>query len=288
MLDQVVKDVRYRPLPGWPRHRVGDDRSVWVREDRAGFSDATPRRPSSYRGERHHRAKLTEPAVAEARRLYAEGWTWQSLADRYRVEPWTMWYAVSGRTWRHVPMPDVPIKPRWRALVPIERPGENPAVVLTDETGKTHRRAVELLYRAAFEPASLPPLWLARVPPRPPRRQPTIVPRELRPPLPPSPAPPPAIAPVAAQVVAEVLDELVPIEARAPIVDDIDDEPGPRRGGRHGRAKWSDDDVREARRLHSDGWSYKRLCERYGIGRVTLHYALVGKTFAHVKGGGNR
>jgi hypothetical protein len=53
-------------------------------------------------------------------------------------------------------------------------------------------------------------------------------------------------------------------------------------GSAHGRAKLDEKKVTEARWLHRNGWSYAALMSRYGIGRVTLHYALVGKTWSHV------
>jgi hypothetical protein len=55
-------------------------------------------------GSAHGRAKLDEAMVAEARRLKREGWTYPKLVERYGVGKVTLFYAVSGRTWRHVPM----------------------------------------------------------------------------------------------------------------------------------------------------------------------------------------
>ena len=55
------------------------------------------------RGSAHGRAKLDEPAVIEARRLKAEGWTYPALAERYGVGRVTLFYAISGRTWQHLP-----------------------------------------------------------------------------------------------------------------------------------------------------------------------------------------
>jgi hypothetical protein len=55
-------------------------------------------------GSAHGRAKLDEAKVAEARRLRREGWTYNDLARRYDVSENAVYYAVIGRTWRHVPM----------------------------------------------------------------------------------------------------------------------------------------------------------------------------------------
>lgn len=53
-------------------------------------------------GERHGRAKLTEAAVRELRRLHSEGHTLQSLADRYGVCLYTAAAAARRETWKHV------------------------------------------------------------------------------------------------------------------------------------------------------------------------------------------
>jgi hypothetical protein len=59
-------------------------------------------------GSAHGRAKLDEVKVAEARRLKRDGWTYPELAARYGVGKVTLFYAVSGRTWGHVPSDDGP------------------------------------------------------------------------------------------------------------------------------------------------------------------------------------
>lgn len=60
--------------------------------------------PERMTGSEHGRAKLDEPGVEEARRLKREGWTYPALAARYGVCRNTVYYAVTGRTWAHVPM----------------------------------------------------------------------------------------------------------------------------------------------------------------------------------------
>lgn len=56
------------------------------------------------RGSRHGRARLDEAKVIEARRLKRAGWTYPALVARYGVGKVTLFYAITGETWRHVPM----------------------------------------------------------------------------------------------------------------------------------------------------------------------------------------
>lgn len=53
-------------------------------------------------GEHHHRARLTEAMVIEARRLVALGHTRQSIADAFGVYHGTIGAAVARKTWRHL------------------------------------------------------------------------------------------------------------------------------------------------------------------------------------------
>jgi hypothetical protein len=55
-------------------------------------------------GEQHGQAKLTEASVLEARRLAKMGISLSAIARKYKVHPTTMWWAVKGVTWKHVPM----------------------------------------------------------------------------------------------------------------------------------------------------------------------------------------
>lgn len=50
-------------------------------------------------------SKLTDDIVAEARRRHALGQSGNSLAREYGVYDRTMWLALHGHTWKHVPMP---------------------------------------------------------------------------------------------------------------------------------------------------------------------------------------
>ena len=70
-----------------------------------------PRTVVAPRGESHGRAVLTEAKVIEARRLRSEGWAYHELGVRYGVSEGTVLAAVSGKTWRHVPMePETPVR----------------------------------------------------------------------------------------------------------------------------------------------------------------------------------
>ncbi len=285
--------VRYRQVPGWPRYRVGTDRSVWVRE-KARQVAHRPRplpvhRPSRNAGSANSRSLLTEELVAEARRLHAEGATPAELANRYGISPGGMWLALAGWNWSHVPMPPPPKRPgtRWRRLAPTADE------VRLHHDGRLHTRSVELLYRAAFEPDTLTSATLLRIPPRTQGAPLGAIPPPARRPLPP--LPPACDRPVLPAIAAAELPAVLPVDALAvagesfprsralaEIPDDDDGNGLPARGSANGRARLDEAKVAEARRLHAEGWSYRALCERYGIGRVTLHYALVGKTWSHV------
>jgi hypothetical protein len=59
------------------------------------------------RGETHNLHRLTDAIVLEARRAYAEGEvSVADLAAANGVGRATMGQAISGRTWKHLPMPD--------------------------------------------------------------------------------------------------------------------------------------------------------------------------------------
>jgi len=95
-------------------------------------------------------------------------------------------------------------------------------------------------------------------------------------------APPPPAAPatiaaaVAPPAVVEVLArDLVPVA-------EMPDDEGYRVGSRHGRARLDEAKVIEARRLHRAGLGYPALVQRFGVGKVTLFYAISGRTWAHV------
>jgi hypothetical protein len=269
--------IEFRPVPGWPRCRIGSDRSVWVRRRDAGPSPAAAARPGGGRarvGSASHFARLDESAVAELRRLHAEGATWRELAERFGVGELTVWRILTGRTWKHV-APGPPVRPRWVRLEPIESGGAGPAVRLY-HGGRQHTRSVDLLHRAAFDPESLPPAWLARIGPRPPASPPARLPLLAD-------LPPPYIAPAP---LALDRTEVAPIGAAPavvpPVEDDDDRDWEPLRGESNGRAKLNEDQVSEARRLRAEGWTERALAARFGVSPSGMHYALVGSSWSHV------
>jgi hypothetical protein len=67
--------------------------------------------PSSAKGAENNRAVLDDVKVIEARRLKREGWTYPELAARYGVCRNTVSYAVTGKTWSHIPMETAPPSP---------------------------------------------------------------------------------------------------------------------------------------------------------------------------------
>src|ERR1017187_5947719 len=97
-----------------------------------------------------------------------------------------------------------------------------------------------------------------------------------------------AIPPRAArQGAALVVEEL----AAAPIVAAIPAAPpnpwvGPvtryARGSQHGRAKLTEENVREVRRLRAQGWSGNAIARKLGIMRSTVYAILAGRTWTHV------
>ena len=58
-------------------------------------------------GSANHKAKLTEAIVITARRREAQGETSTALAREFGVSLSSMHAAIHGKTWRHVPFPEV-------------------------------------------------------------------------------------------------------------------------------------------------------------------------------------
>lgn len=101
---------RCGPLVTMHRDRRCRERSV-DQLYRAAFTPPPPDLPSGHpaaeehvRGSQHPLARLDESSVAEARRLKAEGWSYPDLVRRFGVSSSALFHAISGRTWRHVPM----------------------------------------------------------------------------------------------------------------------------------------------------------------------------------------
>lgn len=57
------------------------------------------------------------------------------------------------------------------------------------------------------------------------------------------------------------------------------------RGAANKTSKLTKEKVVEARRLHADGVTYTSLGERYGVSRVAIRNAIVGRTWRHVTEG---
>ena len=53
-------------------------------------------------GERHASARLTASDVREMRAIRASGWTFEAIGKLFGVHSVTAYYAVAGRTWRHL------------------------------------------------------------------------------------------------------------------------------------------------------------------------------------------
>jgi hypothetical protein len=56
------------------------------------------------RGEKAGMAKLTNENIREIRRLRADGWTQARLGAAFGVTTSAIWYVLSGRTWKCVPI----------------------------------------------------------------------------------------------------------------------------------------------------------------------------------------
>jgi len=76
----------------------------------AGLQAKRPHLSSYWTGTDNPRAILTEPAVREIRRRYAEGGgaanggpSQKELGSQYDVTRETVWCLVNRKTWKHIP-----------------------------------------------------------------------------------------------------------------------------------------------------------------------------------------
>lgn len=270
--DDPVVPVESRPLPGWPRHRVGGDSSVWAlraRPGRARFGwrwDAAAWEWAPVEAERE--------ALALMRRLEADGVSQGRIAAELgRAGVSTR---LGGR-WRqsHVLRilrrdPDVPPPPpawRWERLPVADRAGVATVVLWAEGERRRVRRPVELLHRAAFRPELLTPAERRSLGLEAPA--PAAIRAEDLAYLPPP--PPPAGAPAT-----------TPATTQPEVIEDDDDGDGLARGSRHGSAKLTEDMVREARRLKGEGWTERELAARFGVSRTTMQNLLSGRSWSHV------
>ncbi len=313
-------DVEFRPLPGYPHHRIGSDRSVWAQRK----SGCTWRRLSVAPGRVDELMRIVFPSNETPRGL--------PPGVSFVVVPGFDDYGIGSdrSVWSRRPRGRVcsrrsrrPGELAWRPHE-VARCGPRAGMAKLIRDGRSHYLSVEMMVYAAFglDPDGPPPavelrpipgftghwadedrgIWHrpANAPcqamgvPPPLRRLAHSIDRRGVPvvrlagcAVPVAnlisaawPAPVPAIA--AAELGQAAADEPAPVAP--PIADDDDDDrpARPLRGSECGRSKLCEATVEEARRLHAAGWTYKAMCARYGIGRVTLHYALVGKTWQHV------
>lgn len=97
------------------------------------------------RGSRHSGAKLTEDIVFDCRNRYAQGEDAYLLACEFGVTEAAMRFAISGHTWKHVPMPEASLKPRARVirkrrLGPCKTPGCKKPAIAKDLCGTCYSR----------------------------------------------------------------------------------------------------------------------------------------------------
>lgn len=62
--------------------------------------------PSVLQGERHPQALVSNDDVLELRRRYREGETARVLAKEFAISINTAYHMATGRTWKHLPMPE--------------------------------------------------------------------------------------------------------------------------------------------------------------------------------------
>lgn len=55
-------------------------------------------------------------------------------------------------------------------------------------------------------------------------------------------------------------------------------------GEQHYRAVLTEEIVLEARKLHSEGWSNRRIADKYAVNINTIHLAITGMTWKHIDG----
>lgn len=78
---------------------------LFLGDYRDNMRDASSKMRMTY-GEACHSARLTEETVKEVRAKHATGnFSYKGLAREYGVYDQAIKYAVTGRTWKHVPFP---------------------------------------------------------------------------------------------------------------------------------------------------------------------------------------
>lgn len=56
-----------------------------------------------------------------------------------------------------------------------------------------------------------------------------------------------------------------------------------RQGEQHHEAKLTAENVRDMRRLHAHGFTFRRLAEKYGVSNVSIYNAVTRRTWRHVQ-----
>jgi hypothetical protein len=72
-------------------------------------------------------------------------------------------------------------------------------------------------------------------------------------------------------------------DTRQANVDDRTEHGTCPQGEGHYLSKLTAEGVREMRRLHGEGWGYKRLAKRFGLNESTARSAVIGETWKHVQ-----
>ena len=276
--------LEYRPVPGFPRHRVGSDRSVWYDHRRPGLPPPwngplwRPLKPARISG---------RPGFVRLRHGGREHVRSVALLVRAAFSPDpALWLDRIGPRPQQVRAATAPpsapgsgpdgLPPATPASIPAAGiPAEvpSPSVLYRPIPGfPGYRLGIDgsvwsCLSQGGRGGVSWPPAWRRLEPVRAKGKGPRIcLYRDGR---------------AYAHTIGTLHTRVFPPEEFAPDLPAGAPTHG-LPGSLHGRAVLDEEKVAEARRLRSEGWGLGELCDRYGVGRVTLHYALVGKTWAHV------
>lgn len=293
----AVPTVVYRPVPGFPRHRIGSNRSVW-------FNRTLPGLPPPHDAPRWRR-------LATVRIDGRDGYVRMRHGGRQHVrsvallsraafapDP-VLWLDRIGprppRPRQDLVLPPDPIAPAPTSSAPASRSSaapDHPTVGTPPAVGPIPDEVPcpEVLYRPIprFPGYRLgidrsvwschdrnrggitwPPSWhrLAATP-RPGKGVCVCLSRGGR---------------KFVRSVDKLHREIFPAEEFAPELPT--GPPSLARGEDHGRALLTEAQVIEARRLHAAGWSERRLAGHLGVAPSTVHYALTGHTWGHVPRG---
>jgi hypothetical protein len=107
LVAELVLEAFVGPRPEGQEVRFVDGDPSNVRLDNVRWDSPVPAAPAPGRtaGSAHPRARLTEAAVVEMRRLRAGGMPLKDIAARFNVTIQHASHITTGRMWKHVPMP---------------------------------------------------------------------------------------------------------------------------------------------------------------------------------------